>query len=66
LELTLTVKPVMLGLGRKLEVSAYCRRHRIPIEDPYIGCPKCIEERPSLDIFRQALENDDLADNPPR
>ena len=59
LELTLTVKPVILGLGRRLEVEAYCRKHRIKIEDPYVGCPKCIEERPGLDVFRQALEDED-------
>ena len=58
MELTLTVKPRLLGLGRKLEVSAYCLKHRIPIEDPYIGCPKCIAERPGLDVFRQALDHD--------
>ncbi|MNG36780.1 hypothetical protein D3C84_1239210 [compost metagenome] len=57
MELTLTVKPVMLGLGRRLEVSAFCTRHRIKIDDPYVGCPKCIEERPGLDIFRQALDD---------
>ena len=55
LELKLTIKPRLLGLGRKVEVEAYCLRHRIPIEDPYVGCPKCVAERPGLDIFREAL-----------
>lgn len=59
LELKLTVRPRLLGLGRRLDVEAYCLRHRIKIEDPYVGCPKCISERPGLDIFRQALEHDD-------
>jgi hypothetical protein len=63
LELKLTVKPLVLGLGRRLEVIAACRKHRIVIEDPYIGCPKCIAERPELDVFRQALEQDDKDDN---
>ncbi len=58
MELTLTVTPRLLGLGRKLEVKAYCTRHRIPIEDPFVGCPKCIAERPGLDLFRQALDDD--------
>jgi hypothetical protein len=64
LELTLTVKPVLLGLGRKLEVTATCFKHRTVIEDPYIGCPKCIAERPGLDVFRQALEQTENDDNP--
>ena len=58
MELTLTVKPVLLGLGRRLEVKAFCLKHRIPIEDPYVGCPKCNAERSGLDVFRQALEPD--------
>jgi len=59
LELKLTVKMGFLGFGRRLEVSAFCSKHRIPIEDAFVGCPKCNEERPGLDIFRQALEPDD-------
>ena len=57
LELKLTIKPRLLGLGRNLEVTAFCRRHRIKIADPYVGCPQCIEERPGLDVFRQALDD---------
>lgn len=59
MELTLTIKSGLLGLNRKLEVSAYCIRHRIAIEDPYVGCPQCNAERPGLDIFRQALGQED-------
>ncbi|HVU14229.1 MAG TPA: hypothetical protein VHD90_23280 [Phototrophicaceae bacterium] len=59
MELTLTVKPRLLGLGRKLEVTAYCRRHHVKIDDPYVGCPQCHDERPGLDVFRQALDHDD-------
>lgn len=55
LELKLTIKPRLLGLGRKVEVDAYCQRHRQPIADPYIGCTQCNAERPGLDIFRDAL-----------
>jgi hypothetical protein len=59
LELKLTISPRLLGLGRKLDVTATCLRHRILIEDPYVGCLKCNEERPGLDVFRHALEQDD-------
>ncbi|MBZ0291144.1 MAG: hypothetical protein K8L99_01130 [Anaerolineae bacterium] len=59
LELTLTIKPRLLGLGRTYDVKAYCMRHHIPVEDPHTGCPQCNAERPGLDIFRQALEQSD-------
>lgn len=58
LELKLTVKPRLLGLGRRIEVEASCVKHHISIEDAYVGCPKCNAERPGLDIFWQALEKD--------
>ncbi|MDX1994821.1 MAG: hypothetical protein SF029_20730 [bacterium] len=59
LELKLTIKPRLLGLGRRNEVEASCERHRIPIEDAYTGCPKCNAERPGLDVFRKALDEID-------
>lgn len=61
LELKVTVKPRLLGLGRRIEVSASCIKHHVEIEDAYVGCPKCNAERPGLDIFWQALgqDNDD-------
>jgi hypothetical protein len=59
LELKVTIKPRLLGLGRQVVVSASCAKHRIPIEDAYIGCPKCNAERPGLDIFRKALDQID-------
>ncbi|MFW5691943.1 MAG: hypothetical protein ACOCX3_01185 [Chloroflexota bacterium] len=62
MELQLTIKPRMLGFGRKMEVEAWCIRHNIPIEDPYVGCPKDIEERPGLDVFRRALDQSDDGD----
>lgn len=58
LELTLTIKPKLLGLGRQLEVKASCLKHRSVIEDAYVGCPQCNAERPGLDIFWQALGQD--------
>lgn len=59
LELKLMVKTGFLGFARRLEVEASCLKHRIPIQDAFIGCPQCNEERPGLDIFRKALENED-------
>lgn len=59
LELELTVKPVLLGLGRRLEVKAACSRHNRAIEDPHVGCPECNAERPGLDVFWKALEQTD-------
>lgn len=59
LELTLTISKRLLGFGRKLTVTAYCLKHRIPIDDPYVGCPIHAEEKgKGLDIFRQALDKD--------
>lgn len=59
LELKLTITPRLLGLGRDLKVQASCRKHRIPVENPYVGCPECNAERASLDVFRRALGNED-------
>lgn len=59
LELKLTIKTRLLGLGRTPHVEASCTRHRIKIEDAYVGCPKCHAERPGLDLFRKALEQTD-------
>jgi hypothetical protein len=59
LQLQLTVKPRMLGLGRQMEVTASCLKHHVPIEDPFVGCPRCNAERPGLDVFRQALDRID-------
>lgn len=62
LELTVTVRPQFLGLGRQLEVSAYCSKHRCPVEDPMTGCGHCNAERPGLDVFKRALEQRDEND----
>lgn len=59
LSLKLTIKPRLLGLGRRLEVTATCLRHHIPVDDPYVGCPKCNAERPGLDVFLKSLESDE-------
>ena len=50
--LTLAIKRGILGLGRRLQVSAFCRKHAIPIEEPPVGCPICNTERPGFtDLF---------------
>lgn len=60
MELTLTIKTRLMGFGRQYAVSATCIRHRITIDDPFVGCPKCNTERSEgLDLFRQALESHD-------
>jgi hypothetical protein len=48
LVLEATVKSGILGLGRKVEVTAFCSKHLIDVEKPNVGCPKCALERPGL------------------
>lgn len=62
MELTLTIKTRFFGFGRVNEVTASCIRHRIPIDDPFVGCTKCNADRPGLDLFRQALDAIDDTD----
>ena len=59
MELTLTIVPKFVGLGRRKQISATCTRHHIDITVPYVGCPECNSERPGLDAFARALEADD-------
>ncbi len=59
LELKLTIRPRLLGLGRNLEISASCVKHHTVIQDAYVGCPQCNAERPGLDVFWQALNEDE-------
>lgn len=58
LRLELTVTSRILGLGRQLEVEAYCHDEPIPVEEAYTGCTD-LENNEGLDIFRQALEKSD-------
>ena len=59
MQLTLTIKSHLMGLTRTVNVEAFCTKHRIPIDDPHVGCTQCIAENPGLDIFRQALDDSD-------
>jgi hypothetical protein len=56
MELTLTIKSGFLGFGRKLEVTARDRLTGEEIDDPYVGKQG---DHPGLDLFRQALDDDD-------
>lgn len=46
LQLEALVRGGFLGLGRHIQVRAFCALHHIEIEDPYIGCKECAAERP--------------------
>ncbi len=41
LVLKASVGKSMLGLLRKVEVTAYCQEHQVEIKDPKAGCPQC-------------------------
>lgn len=59
LDLKLTVKARLLGLGRRMDVQASCLKHRVEVSDPYVGCPQCNAERPGLDAFFKALDKNE-------
>ncbi len=59
LSLELTIRPRLLGFGRRADVVASCLRHHLVVIDPFVGCPECNAERPGLDVFRRALGADD-------
>ena len=45
LRLEVTVRK-QFGIRTKVDVTARCRRHGRELDDPYIGCPECVVERP--------------------
>jgi hypothetical protein len=45
------IKVGLLGIGRRVAVSAWCRKHSLAIDDPYVGCEICASERPSFTDF---------------
>lgn len=59
LRLSLTIFPIFFGIGRRLDVAAFCGKHEIGIDDPYVGCPQCNAERPGIEAFIRALEDSD-------
>jgi hypothetical protein len=40
-------------------VDAWSLRYDEPIEDPYVGHPRDVEENPALKLFKDALERSD-------
>ena len=48
LVLEATVKPGILGIGRRVDVRAFCSRHLIDVDKPEVGCPQCAAERPGM------------------
>lgn len=57
LQLKLKIENRFFGLNRRLVVDASCTEHHLHVADPYVGCSHC-NEHPGLEIFRQALEQD--------
>lgn len=58
LMLEVTIKTRMLGLGRSVNVRAFCLGEEISLEKAYTGCDDP-SRRAGLDLFRKALEQDD-------
>lgn len=59
LELKAQVNTGILGIiGVRVEVEAFCRKHNIRIQDPYVGCRECNAEIPGLAEILQALDED--------
>lgn len=49
LHLSAGVKIGLLGIGRRVEVEAFCNKHRQPVKNPFTGCEACAAERPNID-----------------
>ena len=58
MKLTLTIRPALLGFVRQFKVDAWSLKYDEPIENPYVGHPRDIEENPALKLFREALDDD--------
>lgn len=46
--LTLTIKRGPFGIGRRLDVQAFCQRHKRDIPEPPVGCSLCNADRPGI------------------
>jgi len=56
LVLEATIKKGILGLNRRVEVSATCSKHLIDVKQPEVGCPLCARERPGLqELFGEEI-----------
>lgn len=49
LRLSAEIKLGFLGLSRRVDVKAYCNRHKHAIKNPFTGCEDCSAERPNID-----------------
>ncbi|MRS11862.1 MAG: hypothetical protein EG823_02170 [Actinobacteria bacterium] len=54
LELRLIIRPGVLGIGRHVEIDAWCSAHGPIAGDPCIGCKACNAEADEL--LKRALE----------
>jgi hypothetical protein len=55
LVLEATVRKGVLGLGRRVEVKAFCSRHLVDVDEPRVGCRQCALERPGI---QQLFDNE--------
>ncbi len=46
-----TVKKGLLGLSRRVEVSAVCTKYLVDVPEPRVGCGHCHEERLGAVLF---------------
>ena len=59
MDLKLTIRQALLGLVRQMHVDAWCVKHDVAIENPFVGCPLDADENSALKLFRDALDNID-------
>lgn len=45
------VKKGLLGLTRRVEVSAVCSKHLVAVPEPHVGCGHCHEDLPGAALF---------------
>lgn len=43
-----SVKRGVLGMNRRIAVTAFCSKHLIDVPLPQVGCPQCTLERPDM------------------
>jgi hypothetical protein len=41
----------ILGIGRKVAITAYCKKTHRDVENPYVGCGEC---HPIINLFKEA------------
>jgi len=40
-------------LLRRVEVTAYCTKHNLPVKEPYLGCVRCQAEAPRFVVAEE-------------